>query len=416
MGKWNRRYFPRRNYDYQYQDFHPTDFDDKFDSAFQENSVPSWEIDFCKSVGIPWNKVIYTKKYISCHDSVVKWDDSASQEAFHDAKTRYWARSNGVACDNPLPDPCKYVDDVDWNATVDPEMILDLDRDFFNPDEANVNNSEDVSGCTGSQDHKNLNNGENAWEVGHGQGNGTPEAGQGSGEWNESKISKNVGDPWEESCAKTGGSFKGTGWRGGGNDSSWGWNPGHNGPSGLNNTWNNSWNHDSRNAGCTTQNKNGSWSQNAWNDRDHPGHGSWNHDGGNVGCTRQNEWGNNKNGSWSRNAWNDKDHNGFQNRNSWIDRDHKPWNSGNHCDPRGNNALRGGGATNSWKNSGFQSNQPSYFELERSNTGRESFYGGSRKREGSSYHTSTFKSSRFQGGEQGANYTWRKVKNSEDYK
>lgn len=359
--------------------------------AIQENSVPSWEMEFCKSVGIPWNKVIYTKKYISCHDSVVKWDDSASQEAFQDAKTRYWAKTNGLPCDNPLPDPCKYVDEVDWNAMIDPEVILDLDRDFFNPDEANVNNSEDISGCTLSHENKNP---ENAWEVGHAQGNGAMEAGQGSGEWNESKTSKNVGDPWEESCTRTGGSFKGTGWRGGGNDSSWGWNPGNSAPSGLDNAWNNSWNRDS----------------------------------GNVGCTRQKEWGNNKNGSWSQNAWNDNNHNGFQTRNAWTDRDHKPWNSGNHCDPRGNNAFRGGGATNregsgqwenksrNWKNSGFQSNQPTYLELERSNTGREHFYGGSRKREGSSYHTSTFKSSRFQGGEQGATYTWSKVKNSEDYK
>jgi len=62
-------------------------------------------------------------------DNVVNWDDSAGKEAFANAKMRYWADINCIRCNISLPDPDIYIDDVDWNATVDPELILDLERE-----------------------------------------------------------------------------------------------------------------------------------------------------------------------------------------------------------------------------------------------------------------------------------------------
>ncbi|KAL5059269.1 hypothetical protein RYX36_030873 [Vicia faba] len=93
-------------------------------------TVPSWEKKFCASVGsVPWKKVIEGKRYMYMHSNVVNWEDSAVKETFDNAKNRFWAEINGFPCNIPLPDPDMYVDDVDWDASVDPELYLDLDRE-----------------------------------------------------------------------------------------------------------------------------------------------------------------------------------------------------------------------------------------------------------------------------------------------
>lgn len=98
-------------------------------------TVPSWEKKFCIVVGaVPWRKVIDTKKIIHLYENVLKWNDSAGEEAFHNAKTRYWEAINGLPCDISLPDPDIYIDKIDWNSEIDPELILDLDRDSVVPD------------------------------------------------------------------------------------------------------------------------------------------------------------------------------------------------------------------------------------------------------------------------------------------
>jgi len=66
---------------------------------------------------------------MSLYPKVVNWDDSAVKEAFEDAKSRFWAEINGLPCDIPLPDPNIYIDDVDWNASVDLELYLDVERE-----------------------------------------------------------------------------------------------------------------------------------------------------------------------------------------------------------------------------------------------------------------------------------------------
>ncbi|XP_022153948.1 uncharacterized protein LOC111021336 isoform X2 [Momordica charantia] len=63
------------------------------------------------------------------YDSVVKWNDSAGEEAFHNAKSRFWAKINGLPCDISMPDPNIYIDEIDWNCSVDPDLLLDLERE-----------------------------------------------------------------------------------------------------------------------------------------------------------------------------------------------------------------------------------------------------------------------------------------------
>ncbi|KAF8395773.1 hypothetical protein HHK36_019724 [Tetracentron sinense] len=97
--------------------------------GFRDSSVPSWEKQFCYLVGsIPWEKLLETKKAMSYHEKVVQWNDSASEEAFHNAKKRFWAAINGLPCGISLPDPDIYIDEIDWNSNIEPELLLDSDK------------------------------------------------------------------------------------------------------------------------------------------------------------------------------------------------------------------------------------------------------------------------------------------------
>ncbi|KAJ6921780.1 transducin family protein [Populus alba x Populus x berolinensis] len=75
------------------------------------------------------------KKLMYLYENVVKWNDSAGEEAFHNAKNRFWAEINGLPCNISLPDPDIYIDEIDWNSSVDPELLLDLDREPKDHDE-----------------------------------------------------------------------------------------------------------------------------------------------------------------------------------------------------------------------------------------------------------------------------------------
>ncbi|XP_062207144.1 uncharacterized protein LOC133908933 isoform X2 [Phragmites australis] len=92
-------------------------------------SVPLWEKKFCTDVcAIPWGKLCETKRLMSLYKSVVDWDDSAAFEAFKDAKARFCALYHGQPCDIPLPDPNMYIDMVNPDEHVDPELVADLER------------------------------------------------------------------------------------------------------------------------------------------------------------------------------------------------------------------------------------------------------------------------------------------------
>ncbi|KAK4838844.1 hypothetical protein QYF36_016901 [Acer negundo] len=91
--------------------------------------VPSWEKRFCAKVGlISWEKILEGKKYMHIFKNVVNWNDSAGEEAFRNAKSRFWARINYLPCDIPLPDPNTYINDIDWNSDADSELISELEQ------------------------------------------------------------------------------------------------------------------------------------------------------------------------------------------------------------------------------------------------------------------------------------------------
>ncbi|KAJ4971516.1 hypothetical protein NE237_004615 [Protea cynaroides] len=105
-------------------------------SGSWQPTVPSWEKKFCTVVNrIPWKKLLEAKKLMSFYENVLQWNDSAGEEAFHNAKNRFWAEINGLSCDISLPDPDIYIDEIDWNSDVDPDLLLDLDQELVPPDE-----------------------------------------------------------------------------------------------------------------------------------------------------------------------------------------------------------------------------------------------------------------------------------------
>lgn len=64
------------------------------------------------------------KKFTHLYDNVIDWNDSAGEEAFSNAKKRYWANKNGVSCNISLPDPDLYIDNINWDSSNDPDMLL----------------------------------------------------------------------------------------------------------------------------------------------------------------------------------------------------------------------------------------------------------------------------------------------------
>ncbi|XP_062004415.1 uncharacterized protein LOC133721740 [Rosa rugosa] len=132
MGSWGRQQQQQRGDTYhqrgswtKFQNRKPPQHDDSW-----QFSVPSWEKKFCTSVGsVPWKKLLDTKRCMYLYENIVQWNDSAGEEAFQNAKNRFWAKINGLPCNISLPDPDIYIDEIDWNSSIDPELILDLERE-----------------------------------------------------------------------------------------------------------------------------------------------------------------------------------------------------------------------------------------------------------------------------------------------
>ncbi|KAF4373647.1 hypothetical protein F8388_025341 [Cannabis sativa] len=126
MGFWRRK----ANGAYNKQDY-PTmrSFSKNQPHEIWQPTVPKWEKDFCAKVGlVSWKKILETKKYIHLYDKVMEWNDSACEEAFKQAKKKFWAKINGFESEIVLPGPDIYIDEVDWDAEIDPGLYLDLER------------------------------------------------------------------------------------------------------------------------------------------------------------------------------------------------------------------------------------------------------------------------------------------------
>ena len=180
---------------------------------------------------VPWRKVVNTKNFMCCHSSILDWDDSAVEEAFHNAKKRFWAEMNGFSCDILLPDPDIYIDEIDWNPVIDPELMKELDREYFAPDEEGEGNEKvwwknkkirNMISAPSDGSNANLVDNVNPWECNNIETSGISESKEnrwnnGWNQWNnQASVSKNVDNnenPW--GCNVTQGDKDGNGdkWR-----------------------------------------------------------------------------------------------------------------------------------------------------------------------------------------------------------
>ncbi|XP_015571331.2 uncharacterized protein LOC8274329 [Ricinus communis] len=94
-----------------------------------ENPAPKWEKDFCFEVGgMKWKDFLKRKAYTSYYPKVLQWDNSAGKESFINAKNRFYAEINKSPCKTELlPNPDMYVDEIDWDAKLDPQLFLGLE-------------------------------------------------------------------------------------------------------------------------------------------------------------------------------------------------------------------------------------------------------------------------------------------------
>ncbi|CAH2064349.1 unnamed protein product [Thlaspi arvense] len=134
MGKWNNRSrFQRRRSPLRwYSDRHSSSSSGYYGG---DDGIPVWEKQFCEVIGsVPWQKVVEAADFKSWYQgNVITWDDSACAETFHNEKRRFWSQVNGLHCDISLPDPDLYISEVDWDTSIDPELIRDLERAYFAP-------------------------------------------------------------------------------------------------------------------------------------------------------------------------------------------------------------------------------------------------------------------------------------------
>ncbi|MQL89051.1 hypothetical protein Taro_021619 [Colocasia esculenta] len=325
-------------------------------------TIPSWEKRFCTSVcRIPWRRICETKRLMSYYSNVLDWDDSAGKEAFDNAKSRFFAKINGLTCDISLPGPDIYIDEIDWDAEIDPQLLLDLDKEFV---PADMEGKDGKIGFLSS-----------GWD------RAIPCTGWGDAE----DVTSPVRDAWTESgwtnSGENGGNVEGwdrtNDWGGGAVDSS-GWDNGD---------WNNNsgW-------GAGARNDSSGWGAGTWNDNSGWGAGEWEVNPGQIttGWEDNTGWGNGcweKNFQWQGGAW-EKPLDNKGPSDSWQHQDNNRNHQMGYWDPkRGTRKREGDGpygsrspairhqkdgfcqpSNNHWRNSrgrkrtNYQSEQPTFHE------------------------------------------------------
>ncbi|KAG2668807.1 hypothetical protein I3760_14G007100 [Carya illinoinensis] len=278
-----------------------------------------------------------------CHNNVVSWDDSAGEEAFQNAKKRFWSKINCLRCDISLPDPDIYIDEIDWKPNIDPELIKELDQYCFVPDEEELN----------TQDSGVLENRAQGWN-------------QRENKKNDRKTLNNDDNPWEHSSTQGNGGMMDNAWRNCG-DKSWGHNQVGNyvSLSSERNNTNNTWEHGCQGAASMNDKRRGHFGKKAW-------------------------------------GWNQQVTENLDNANNpWESR----YNRSSELKDRGwkDNVANAWG----WKQWDNINNEIKHQELGRTGGGWGTWNEGCRKREGSHLYVQGTKSSRFGGDGNQRRRCWR---------
>ncbi|XVF24232.1 hypothetical protein REPUB_Repub13aG0110000 [Reevesia pubescens] len=359
MGKWRNRPY-RRFYRHDRAPRYPSSYHDPEPSLseFCNDGVPLWEKKFCTLVGrISWRKVVDAKKFMCYNDNVHNWDDSAGEEAFQNAKKRYWAEINGFSYDISAPDPDAYIDEINWNPYIDPEMIRDLELEYFAPNNGENKMARNLLSAPSEGCNADLSKVDNPWECNNdSQGiDGLKDLlgwGQLASKVDDSKnLNINGNNPWENSITRGNESGKHNSW---GDNGSRDWNNG-----------NKSWSHSYQHIGSNKDDGRGDFKRNSW--------GSYQRD------TKKLPNGDNR---WDRSFL----HNGAPNDQEWGDCGRNSW------------------GWKHWENHNIGSRK---LDFRRTSSSGGAWHTGSRKREGSHQYIPGYKSSRFRRDDNQTSHCWR---------
>ncbi|XVF40832.1 hypothetical protein PTKIN_Ptkin01aG0148000 [Pterospermum kingtungense] len=302
------------------------------------------------------------------NDNVQNWDDTAGKEAFQNAKNGYWAEINGFSGEISAPDPNAYIDEINWNPYIDPELIKDLEKEYFAPHDgekdSKVGHENKTARSLSSTPSEGCNTNpckvDNPWEcnnVTHGIDGLKDLLGWGQlviKVDDSMNLNSNKNDPWEDNITRGNESVKRNPW---GFNESRDWNTGNN---------------------------------------------SWVHSCQGTGFKKDDGWGHFKRNSQGRNEWDTKKLcNGNNSRqHSFIQQNGAP-----------NNRGWGDCGRNSW---GWKSRENHHIESRKSDFRRNSSSGGawhigSRKREGTHQYIPGYKSSRFRQDDNQTSRCWSRV-------
>lgn len=420
MGKWDRRYYrPRfRRRDYQDYDWSPPRDEPCPDPETEEwqDNVPMWEKKFCYLVGrMPWKKVLSTKTFMHCHSNILSWDDSAGKDAFDNAKKRFREELNGLPSASGLPNPDMYNDEIDWNPYIDSELVRDLDRSYFNPDDKYYLPSEHSSkGNNGWQGNDN-----NPWEEAQVQTSEVKDKATAWSQWD----SWPGDDKNHQETGCVGGNVvkeKATGWDQWDNRADAGENQWECGGSTGWKQWdtsvNDKWGSHTKDSEAVRDSSwgggNSSWGAKPENRVDVAK--NWNSGGPNSWRNDGNRW--QDRGPHSRN-WNQKTSE-FHRSNHPNNKYRPPQGYGSHQGSRGPNSGRGSSwGQKRWDHSSSSNNNTNDNKWEAKEFGNNPRGGGQfnaacRKREGPDQYAVNHKGPRLQGGESHSSHYWNGANNN----
>ncbi|XP_077241629.1 uncharacterized protein LOC143882106 [Tasmannia lanceolata] len=341
-------------------------------SGSWQPTVPSWEKKFCFSTcSISWRQLCEAKKMMPYYKNIAQWNDSAGEEAFHNAKARFWAEINGFPCDISLPNPDIYIDEIDWNCDIDPKLLLDLDQE---PPAPSDGDKEGNIGFLG--DSFNLSNGP------------IPCTGWGDAEDPVSPVNNSSVEPAWGNCEQNADCSDVRDYNGWENRPLDSWENGGG-----------KWRGDcDKNADFNYEQNRSGWENKAVEDD------SWENGGakGWGNCDRNADNSNKQN--WS--GWESK----AEENNSWENSGGKSkqnWSGWESKAEENNLWENGGGKSWGWGRWESDINKQDNWESRKNDWTWETNNGNCRKREGGGHYASGYKTSRFQGDDYQSNSGWR---------
>ncbi|XP_021609679.1 bifunctional endo-1,4-beta-xylanase XylA [Manihot esculenta] len=349
-----------------------------------------------------------------CHGNVLNWDDSAGEEAFQNAKKRFWAEINGLTSEISLPDPDKYVDNIDWNPDIDPELITDLELSFFAPNEGEKEGKVEQKNkkfrdyVAVPSEGWNKNSGENitTWKCDYNMQSSVAlkDKGQCWNQWHPSTDNpKNLinGDkPSNHSFAQGNEAEKSNTW---GDDNKL-WRENHNGNHGKElKDWDNNASHDNNPWECSFSQRSEGMKGNAWGDCSDKAWG-WSHSANQVNQSKDWDSGYNPWKCSSEGVVHAREKK--QGNHSWAN---NPPETGTS---RQSNFSQGSGSLKDrqwrgWKRWDNHYREPKDLELRQVDGGWGTSNAGNRKREGTHQYLTGNKQTRFQGNGYKTGYRWR---------